>query len=63
MSNGDLYVASIYYTVTTITTVGYGDLSAQNTLERIFSVFTMITGVIAFSYATGSLASLIFDND
>ena len=27
-SNSDLYLASIYFTVTTIVTVGYGDISA-----------------------------------
>ena len=58
-----MYVASFYYTITTITTVGYGDHSGFNTLERIMQVITMIIGVFAFSYATGALSSLIFDSD
>ena len=58
-----MYVAAIYYTVTTITTVGYGDHSAVNTAERILATIIMIIGVIAFSYATGALSSLIFDTD
>ena len=57
------YIAAVYYTVTTITTVGYGDHSPVNTTERLVGILTMILGVIAFSYATGSLSSLIFDND
>ena len=53
----------MYFTVTTITTVGYGDVSADNTAERIVGVVTMVLGVIAFSYATGSLSSLIQHDD
>ena len=29
VSNGELYLTSFYFTVTTITTVGYGDMSAS----------------------------------
>ena len=53
----------MYYTVTTITTVGYGDISAYNPAERCLAILVMIVGVIAFSYATGSLSSLIVDQD
>ena len=58
-----LYTAAIYFTVTTFTTVGYGDLSAKNHYERILSCGTMIVGVIAFSYATGAASSLISNDD
>jgi len=64
MDKVDLYVTSIYFTVTTITTVGYGDISGDQTrTERIFCIFIMVAGVIAFSFASGSLASIIQNYD
>jgi hypothetical protein len=59
LDNSSLYWASVYFTVTTVTTVGYGDLSARNTPERMLGILSMILGVVAFSYATGALSSLI----
>lgn len=57
MDRGNLYMTSFYYTVTTITTVGYGDMSAHTMLEKVVAVFIMLIGVFAFSIASGSLAS------
>lgn len=56
-------MVAIYYTITTITTVGYGDISAMNTGERVLSAFLMLVGVIAFSFATGSLSSIMSTYD
>ncbi|CDW89496.1 cation channel family protein [Stylonychia lemnae] len=61
--NFQLYITSFYFTVTTIVTVGYGDITAQNTGERIICILLMIIGVIAFSFATGSLSSIISNYD
>ena len=55
----DLYIASYYFTVTTITTVGYGDISATQTTERCIAILMMIFGVVAFSFATGTLSSIL----
>lgn len=63
MSNPDLYIVALYFTVTTIVTVGYGDISAYTSGERVFCVFLMLAGVISFSFATGTLASLISSYD
>lgn len=35
---GPPYVASLYWVSTTITTVGYGDLSPRSTAERIYAI-------------------------
>eukprot|EP00347_Sterkiella_histriomuscorum_P023005 403336321 len=63
LPNFNLYIISYYFTVTTIVTVGYGDITAQNTGERIIAIFLMIIGVISFSFASGSLSSLISNYD
>jgi hypothetical protein len=59
MKPQERYLTSVYFTVTTITTVGYGDVSIQTKLEKCFCIVIMLTGVIAFSYASGSLASIL----
>jgi adenine-specific DNA methylase len=43
--------------------VGFGDISGNNTTERILSAFFMMTGVIGFSFGSGSLASIMNDID
>lgn len=62
-SNNDIYTMAVYWTITTITTVGYGDVSITNYYERIFCSLLMIIGVIAFSLASGSLTSIISNYD
>jgi hypothetical protein len=54
-----LYCVAMYWTITTITTVGYGDIEGTNDLERIFCSIIMIIGVILFSLANGALASIV----
>ena len=63
MEDYELYITSFYFTVTTIVTVGFGDIRAFNTSERIMCVFLMIIGVISFSFATGSLSSILSNYD
>jgi len=54
-----IYFVSFYWCITTITTVGYGDISGTNNYERMFCCFVMLVGVIMFSLANGALASII----
>ena len=63
MNTSELYFTSMYFTVTTIVTVGYGDISPTNTAERIFCILLMLLGVVAFSFATGAITSIISDYD
>ena len=59
MSGVELYLTSLYYTIETISTVGYGDQDVRSPIEKIFCIFTMIIGVVAFTFASGSLASIL----
>jgi len=42
------YVDALYFTVTTLTTTGYGDITLQGTGGRLLSVLIMIFGVTLF---------------
>ena len=53
----------MYFTVQTLATVGYGDVNPANNLERCYIIFLMLTGVVTFATATGSLGSLIQNFD
>ena len=42
------YVDALYFTVTTLTTTGFGDITLQGTSGRLLSVVVMIAGVTLF---------------
>ena len=58
-SNIELYIISFYWTLTTVTTVGYGDITAGTTIERVYNLFIMSFGVLLYSFAIGSLSSIV----
>ena len=58
-TNVELYIISFYWTLTTVTTVGYGDITAGTTIERIYNLFIMSFGVLLYSFAIGSLSSIV----
>lgn len=62
-SNFERYLASIYWIVQTVITVGYGDMTPSNTLEQAISILAMFMGVIFFSLTIGTLTSLIAEID
>jgi hypothetical protein len=43
------YTIGVYFTVTTIATVGYGDITGKNSIERFICILMMVIGVILFS--------------
>eukprot|EP00854_Cymbomonas_tetramitiformis_P017837 gene17837-21240_t len=53
------YIASLYWSFTTMTTVGYGDIFAVTTSERLFAVFGMVVGGFYFSWIIGSFTGTI----
>ncbi|WCJ29707.1 Potassium channel AKT1 [Euphorbia peplus] len=53
------YVTSIYWSITTLTTVGYGDLHPVNTREMIFDVFYMLFNLGLTAYLIGNMTNLV----
>nr|CCA26891.1 Voltagegated Ion Channel (VIC) Superfamily putative [Albugo laibachii Nc14] len=57
------YLASVYWAIVTMATIGYGDIVAQNNLERIVSIAIMAVGVTLFGYVIGTISSLVSNFD
>ncbi|KAG5243418.1 potassium channel AKT [Salix suchowensis] len=53
------YVTSIYWSITTLTTVGYGDLHPVNTREMGSYIFYMLFNLGLTAYLIGNMTSLV----
>lgn len=53
------YITAIYFAITTLTTVGYGDLHAENTREMIFDIVYMLFNLGLTAYLIGNMTNLV----
>ena len=53
------YLIALYWSIITITTMGYGDVLPVTNDERIFVIFVSIVGAVVFSYTMGTLTQLV----
>lgn len=51
----------MYFSFTTLTTVGFGDYAPRSDAERVFISFGFIFGVSIFSYILGDFLAMISD--
>ena len=58
-SVSEVYIAAFYWTVTSMLSVGYGDIHATNNSERIYSMITMLSGGILFGAVIAQITRLI----
>ena len=42
---GSLYIVSLYFVLTTLSTVGYGDVVGTENLEYVYQMITMVTQI------------------
>ena len=70
-SFSSIYICSLYYLITTITTVGYGDIYGRTIPEILYQIILLMIGTCTYSYLISSVSnfikkisekSLIFEN-
>ncbi|CAH8589647.1 unnamed protein product [Schistosoma bovis] len=54
-----LYVSSLYFTTTSLTSVGFGNVSPNTVNEKIFAVITMLIGALMHAAVFGNVTTLI----
>ncbi|XP_031392722.1 potassium channel AKT2/3 isoform X2 [Punica granatum] len=55
------YISAMYWSITTMTTVGYGDLHAVNTVEMIFIILYMLFNLGLTAYIIGNMTNLVVE--
>ncbi|XP_010432708.1 PREDICTED: probable potassium channel AKT5 [Camelina sativa] len=53
------YVTAMYWSITTFSTTGYGDIHGNNASERAFILFYMIFNLGLLAYIIGNMTSLV----
>lgn len=57
--NIHIYIASVYFILSTIFSIGYGDITSKFFFERLFVVFLMTIGCFLYSFFLTSLSNII----
>ncbi|CAA7031783.1 unnamed protein product [Microthlaspi erraticum] len=53
------YVTALYWSITTLTTTGYGDLHPENPREMLFDIFFMLFNLGLTAYLIGNMTNLV----
>lgn len=65
-SNGGIwseYLSAVYWAMTTLTTVGYGDITPSTNREIGYTIVAMVIGGAFYGYVVGAVTSLVSDSD
>lgn len=64
-SFGDQYIRALYWCITTIATIGYGDYAPNHdsNLQILYTIIVQVIGVGMFGYIIGNVATLIVNID
>ena len=49
----------MYWTVYTLTTVGYGDIPNDSTAQQLCSIFVQLVGIVFFAYVVGTITAQV----
>ena len=56
-----VWITCFYWAITTMATIGYGDISAGTAAERAVAVIVMVIGCALFAYITGRITQILTD--
>ena len=57
-----IYLTSVYFILTTVTSVGYGDIIGKTFTEFCFQIIILIFGLIAYSWLISSISNYVKEN-
>uniref|UniRef100_A0A8C8RC68 Potassium voltage-gated channel subfamily H member 4 n=1 Tax=Pelusios castaneus TaxID=367368 RepID=A0A8C8RC68_9SAUR len=58
-SSRSTYIASLYFTLSSLTSVGFGNVCANTDAEKIFSICTMLIGALMHAVVFGNVTAII----
>jgi voltage-gated potassium channel len=63
MDNGTNYLRALYWCITTLATVGYGDITPTSNAQMLYAMVVMLIGVGVYGYVIGNVATLLANID
>lgn len=57
------YINALYWTITTLTTVGYGDILPTNNTQKVYAIIVQVLGFGVFGFIIGSVAGRLMRSD
>ncbi|XP_036125228.1 potassium voltage-gated channel subfamily H member 4 [Molossus molossus] len=58
-SRRSAYIAALYFTLSSLTSVGFGNVCANTDIEKIFSICTMLIGALMHAVVFGNVTAII----
>lgn len=62
-NNLEMYSDALYWTITTLSTVGYGDVVPHTIVQKYYAIAIMLVGVGSYGYVIGNVASFLANLD
>ncbi|XP_057312760.1 potassium voltage-gated channel unc-103-like isoform X3 [Hydractinia symbiolongicarpus] len=59
MTQSERYVASLYFVVSSLTSVGFGNIAATTETEQIFSIIVMLLGALMYACIFGNMVAIV----
>jgi voltage-gated potassium channel len=57
------YLRALYWCITTLATVGYGDITPTTNIQMVYAMVVMLLGVAIYGYVIGNVANLLANID
>ncbi|XP_037903090.1 potassium voltage-gated channel subfamily H member 8 isoform X3 [Hermetia illucens] len=59
ITNAEAYTTALYFTFTSLTSVGFGNVSANTVAEKVFSILMMLIGALMHAVVFGNVTAFI----